>query len=283
MARDNRRRGSDDSDDNFELGDASVAAESELRRPSKHTRVRTSATPWLLLVLTLAAAGAGVAFFVLPQHEALQASEAALSDARKLLVASEEKSAATERHLNELMDKSNTLQRTVEEQAAVLRELESTRNELETKLKDEIARGDVLVKQVNGELVVDLADQILFPSGESDLNDQGQQVLKVVGETLVKAQGKIIQVGGHTDNLPISDKLKKQYPSNWELATQRALNVVHFLQDQAGLPGERLAIAGFGEYRPLLPNTSKEGRKKNRRIELVLLPVLNGPSSQPSK
>src|SRR5262249_24083127 len=135
----------------------------------------------------------------------------------------------------------------------------------------EIAQGDVIIKQYKGELVVDLVDQILFASGESELGDKGKAVLKQVGETLLKVPDKVLQIGGHTDNQPISGKLKDKWVSNWELSSARALNVVHYLEDEVNIPGERLVAAGFSEFRPIGKNASKDGRKRNRRIEVVLL------------
>ena len=83
----------------------------------------------------------------------------------------------------------------------------------------------------------------------------------------------MLQVAGNTDNLPITGKLKDKFPSNWELSTQRATNVVRFLQDECKIPGTRLAAVGYGEFRPTAKNTTKEGRKKNRRIEVKLVPI----------
>jgi chemotaxis protein MotB len=255
-------------DEVFEVGDASIINSSGAHRPPPQ---KPSPMPWLLWVFTLLGAGAFFYFVHMP----LEASEAdALSNAAKLdkeLSAVKSQLALVQVDLNNLRDKSASQEKTLEDQASQLKELTGTRDELELKLKEEISRGDVLVKQVKGELVVDLADQILFPSGAADMNDKGKEVLRRVGEAMFKATGKVIQVGGHTDNTPISEKLKKEFPSNWELATTRALNVVHFLEDEVKVPGERLVVSGFGQYRPIAKNNSKDGRKKNRRIEVILL------------
>ncbi|MCC6811964.1 MAG: flagellar motor protein MotB [Deltaproteobacteria bacterium] len=255
------------SDEVFEVGDSAII-DSSTRRPVAQP---PSKLPWLLAVLLAAGAAAGFWFFVVPLQDALTLATQRAEAAEKSLEAAKTKLAVVEGELNELRERSSSMEKTLDEQAAQLKELTGTKDELESKLKDEIARGDVLVKQVKGQLVVDLADQILFPSGAADLNDKGKEVLRRVGETMFKASGKVIQVGGHTDNQPISDKLKAQFPSNWELATSRAMNVVHFLEDEVKVPGERLVVTGFGQFRPSAKNTTKEGRKKNRRIEVVLL------------
>jgi chemotaxis protein MotB len=79
----------------------------------------------------------------------------------------------------------------------------------------------------------------------------------------------IIIVEGHTDNIPIRGK---KYESNWELSAIRAENVVRYLVHKEGFPPELFAVAGYGEFRPVADNNTESGRKKNRRIELVILP-----------
>jgi len=85
---------------------------------------------------------------------------------------------------------------------------------------------------------------------------------------------KQIQVSGHTDRLPISEKLAPQFPSNWELSTARAINVVRFLSEKANVPPQRLVASGYGEYHPIANNKTAAGRAKNRRIEILLTPSL---------
>lgn len=272
MSEDRTRRVEQPKDDEvFEVGDASIINSSAERRlpPPK----KGSPLGWILFLLAAVGAGAFYYLQVMPLQEAyeVQTGRTKLLEDELSTTKTKLQDASTE--IASLKNKSESQEKTLEEQAAQLKELTGTKNELEAKLKDEIARGDVLVKSVKGELVVDLADQILFPSGAAEMNDKGKEVLRRVGETMFKAGGNVIQVGGHTDNQPISDKLKTQFPSNWELATTRALNVVHFLEDDVKVPGERLVVAGFGQYRPTAKNTSKEGRKKNRRIEVILLPL----------
>ena len=76
----------------------------------------------------------------------------------------------------------------------------------------------------------------------------------------------MLRVDGHTDRIPIRNA---QFPSNWELSTARALSVTRFLIDQ-GIPADRLAAAGFGEFQPLDPGQDEASRRRNRRIELKL-------------
>jgi len=127
------------------------------------------------------------------------------------------------------------------------------------------------VQRIRDQLRVDVVDELLFDSGETDLRPAGQAVLAKVGTILQKAEGRTIEVQGHTDNVPIVGALAKRYPSNWELSAARAVNVARFLQ-QSGVEPQRLSAAAHSEYRPRVANDSDDGRRKNRRIEILLGP-----------
>ena len=80
-----------------------------------------------------------------------------------------------------------------------------------------------------------------------------------------------IRVEGHTDNVPIGPNLKSEYPTNWELASARAVNVVRFLQEKAGIDPRRLSAVAFAQYRPVASNKTEAGKQRNRRVEIVLV------------
>lgn len=156
---------------------------------------------------------------------------------------------------------------------ARLAQMKNTYDQLVGKLESEIERGEVTISELQGKLTVNMVERILFDSGKAEIKPQGLEVLRRVGNILNESQDKVVQVEGHTDNVGISSRLKEKFPSNWELSTARAANVVHFLQDQVGIPGERLAVTGYGPYRPLAENDTPEGREQNRRIQIVLVPL----------
>jgi chemotaxis protein MotB len=249
-------------------------------------RSRLKYLPWILVLLLL---GAGVGIFVVmirPLREELKVSQENLWAAGKDAQDCEEKQVLVESENQELRKYIQTLevdnkelQKTydwladeVKRKAEALEALKRTQADLNKKLEREVRRGEILIKEIRGNLVVDVTDRILFDSGEAELNEQGKEVLKKVGETLKEASDKIIQVGGHTDSLPISDRLKDEFPSNWELSTARATQVVRFLAESARIPGDRLVASGFAQFRPVASNATKRGRRLNRRIEIVLLP-----------
>jgi chemotaxis protein MotB len=89
---------------------------------------------------------------------------------------------------------------------------------------------------------------------------------------LKKAEGRQIEVQGHTDNVPIAGALAKKFPTNWELSAARATNVARLLHDEAKIDPKRLTATAFSEFAPRAPNDTPEGRRKNRRIEILLGP-----------
>jgi len=173
----------------------------------------------------------------------------------------------------EKRDLENQLEREKIAREARLAQMKNTYDQLVGKLENEIQRGEVTISELQGRLTVNMVERILFDSGRAEVKPEGLDVLRRVGNILNEAQDKVVQVEGHTDSVPISGRLVDRFPSNWELSTARAANVVHFLQDQVGIPGERLAVTGYGPYRPIADNDSPEGREQNRRIQIVLVPA----------
>jgi chemotaxis protein MotB len=150
--------------------------------------------------------------------------------------------------------------------------LKGTYETLMADMKEEIDQGQIKITQLADRLSVSMVDKILFPSGEAEITPEGLKVLDRVGNVLKNAEGKIIRVEGHTDNVPIHPNLQKKFPTNWELSTARAANVVRFLQEKVGIKGTRLQVIGMSEYSPVTSNETATGRSQNRRIEITLLP-----------
>jgi chemotaxis protein MotB len=152
-----------------------------------------------------------------------------------------------------------------------VKELSSTYEQLVDKMKGEIAKGQVTISELKGRLTVNMVDAILFDSGRAEIKPDGLVVLGKVIEILKSVDDKAIRIEGHTDAIPISGSLTQRYPTNWELSAARAINVARYLQKQAINPAH-LSAAGFGEFKPVADNATIEGRAKNRRIEIVLVP-----------
>lgn len=115
-------------------------------------------------------------------------------------------------------------------------------------------------------LVIRFQDSVLFEKGKADLLTQSVKVLeRLYG--IFKDMDNYIRIEGHTDNLPIHTE---RFPSNWELSTSRATNVLRFLFEK-GLPGERLSAVGYGEYHPIVNNDNEDNRRRNRRVDIVII------------
>jgi len=138
-------------------------------------------------------------------------------------------------------------------------------------LKKEIDAGNVKISQMNDQLSVQIVSKILFPSGSDKVTGEGKSVLKKVSQTLKDVVQNKIRVEGHTDNVPIGPGLANKFPSNWELSTARATQVVRYLSQEKVDPKNLLAV-GMAEYTPIASNDSPDGRQKNRRIEIILTP-----------
>jgi len=139
------------------------------------------------------------------------------------------------------------------------------------KFKALVSSGKLKIRIVRGRMVVEMASEILFPSGKSSLLEEGQAALAELAGVLMTISDREFQVGGHTDNVPINTG---KFKSNWELSTARAVTVVKFLQD-AGVDPKHLSAAGYSEYAPAASNDTEAGKAKNRRIEIVLMPNLD--------
>jgi chemotaxis protein MotB len=152
-----------------------------------------------------------------------------------------------------------------------VRKVSKTYEDLLSEMKGEIAQGQIAITELKGKLTVDVLDKILFDSGQTEIRPEGLLVLKRVVDILITVTDKVIRVEGHTDSIPISGALAKRYPTNWELSAARALNVTRYLEKE-GVDPTLLAAVAFGEYQPVADNDTPEGRAKNRRIAIILLP-----------
>ncbi len=155
-------------------------------------------------------------------------------------------------------------QAAAEQRAALFRQLA-------LKFHQMIDSGQLKVVLRNGRMVLQLANDVLFDSGRVDVKPSGKQALAQVAAVLKTIPERNFQVAGDTDDVPIQTP---RFPSNWELSTRRAVEVVHFLIAQ-GMRPQVLSAAGYGEFDPIASNDSPEGRAKNRRTEITLEPNIN--------
>src|ERR1039457_1788558 len=160
-----------------------------------------------------------------------------------------------------------------------MNELERAKAELEKRLQDEINDKQVKVEMQDKGLVITFVSEVLFDSGKAKLRkDSYSKLDKVAGVLNTTVADLNVGVEGHTDNQPIK---RSGWKSNWELSTAHALSVLHYLSEKS-VAEPRLAAIGYGEYKPVASNDTKEGRQANRRVEIVILPkteTKNGDAS----
>jgi chemotaxis protein MotB len=155
--------------------------------------------------------------------------------------------------------------------AEKLQELQGTYAGLVGDLEAEVAAGQIQIEQLREGIRLNLSEEILFGSGSATVGPDGERVLGRVAAQLHKAPYRV-EVQGHTDDVPIAGALAARYPTNWELAGARAARVVRILEADGVDPGSLSAIS-FGPFHPVADNDTPEGRARNRRIEIRLIPV----------
>ncbi|MFH1081203.1 MAG: OmpA family protein [Pseudomonadota bacterium] len=124
---------------------------------------------------------------------------------------------------------------------------------------------DLFIQKTEDGFKAVIPNPVLFASGDATLDEAVYPMLDGIVK-IAKHNDLAIQVDGHTDNVPIETG---KFPSNWELSTMRAVNILRYLQWNGGIPSTRLVAIGFAQYRPVADNATPEGRRKNRRIEII--------------
>lgn len=183
-----------------------------------------------------------------------------------------EKKAQLSQEMEELQVSLEESQSTIEKQTQVIRDLHATRIKIENSLKEQIEDKEIKLEEIEGKLKVTLVDKILFDTGKVKIAKRGKEVLLELADTLRENKDQNIVVEGHTDDVPIGLVLIEKYPTNWELSAARAVGVVRFLQEKGWLEPERLSAVGYSYYKPVASNDTAEGRRQNRRIEIILVP-----------
>ncbi len=245
---------------------------------------------WVVVsVMGLSAIGCG------PSEEEYQAKLTRIQDLEAQLGQANERNTSLEASLKDLGDRNaqltgkltaagaekGSLSASLAEKDRALEELRQREKQAQARLatfrqmlerfRSMIDSGKLRVRVVRGRMVVELAENILFDSGKADLKREGQEALTQVAGVLASIPDRDFQITGHTDNIPIKST---RFPSNWELSTARAVEVTRFLGEK-GVDQGRLSAAGYADTQPVASNTEAEGRKQNRRIEIVLMPNLD--------
>ena len=160
----------------------------------------------------------------------------------------------------------------IEQLSNELDELSQAKKLLEDRLGQEISDKQIKLQMMEKGLVITVVGDLIFDSGKAKIKSEAYPLLdKVTAVLKDNMSGFNIGIEGYTDNVPIKHSAWK---SNWELSSARSLSVLHFMVKEKGIEPQRLSAIGFGEYRPVASNETREGRKLNRRVEIVIQPKI---------
>ena len=146
-------------------------------------------------------------------------------------------------------------------------QLSNLNTKVEQYIQDQGLEDDVETKITDKGLTVRFTGKVLFGLGEAEIKEDAKDILNNMAE-FIKTVPNDVMVEGHTDDLPISNS---EFPSNWELSTARATNVIRYFIENDNLDPTRLSAAGYSKYKPIVPNENWENRMKNRRVDIVIL------------
>ncbi|MEH8264693.1 flagellar motor protein MotB [Aeromonas veronii] len=151
---------------------------------------------------------------------------------------------------------------------------------LAEQMKDQIQDGAIEIEALGQQIIIRIREKASFPAGSAFLQPQFWPVIRKVATLLKDVPGEIT-ISGHTDNVATEDEL---FQSNWELSSQRAVAVAHQMLKVPGFDQGRLVVQGMADSQPLVPNTTPENRRMNRRVEIAIMqgkPTVSAPISVP--
>lgn len=187
------------------------------------------------------------------------------------VVAAEEQKAQLQQEVATLKENLVSSMSMIEDLQAEASQTTALKSNLEDTMRAELQSKDVTIEELKGKLTVNILNRILFDLGKAELKPEGKRVLKDVAIELEKFSNRQIYVAGHTDDIPFTSR-SGRFRSNWELSAGRAVAAVEFLVNEAGVDPKRLAAVGFSQFHPIASNATGEGKAKNRRIALVIMP-----------
>jgi chemotaxis protein MotB len=150
-----------------------------------------------------------------------------------------------------------------------LEELKEVQEKMDAYIKDSHLKKNLKTSLTEEGLLLTIRDNVLFDSGIAMVRESDEKIAKEISDLLVMDPPRNIIISGHTDNVPISNA---DFESNWELSVMRAVNFMKLLQDNEKLNPEWFSAKGFGEFKPVSPNDTDNGREKNRRVEILIMP-----------
>lgn len=274
-----KRRNPHDADQEPSFDGPDAPADHPAVQPSYHRPVRhrgNAVVAWGFVVILVCALGFVALLFIEPLKQQLHATQTLLADANRSVTTLQQQVSALEAARGDLEQQRDGLAHQVQTREHHAAQLQAATQQIHDIFSTDIDRGNILVRQRESDLVIDIAAELLFEDGEAHLSEGGKLILRKAAAALGRAPGRDVEVGGHTDTQPLSAKLTRTYASNWELSCARAAEVAAFLQSSGGIAPEHLIAAGYAGTRPLADNTHAPGRRRNQRVALSLRPVSSG-------
>jgi chemotaxis protein MotB len=182
----------------------------------------------------------------------------------------------TQQHLRTLMgqaeEESALRQAKKEQEAQLSARLQGVHDQFVEHLQDEIQNHTLSVQQNGDHVLVRMAGGAVFAQGMASVQPKGRMMLRKISRILQNHPDYEVHVEGHSDNLPLNAAMRQRWGTNWGLSAARAASVIHCLR-LLGVPPEHLAAKGYGAFRPLVNHDTPEGRRQNRRIDIIVQPV----------
>jgi len=230
----------------------------------KHSRLKRDCFVAALLAMTFLFSGCALFGTSVRQRK----SEAEVEQLKAQLSKIQQDQA---REIARLMEESRKAARkAIQKKTSESNDLLDAQQRLAESLKRELGDARAKLAMTERGLVLTFLDEIFFDSGKAVVKPDGMETLQKVAAVLKETVPDLsVAVEGHTDNEPI---LRSGWQSNWELSFARAMAVVRYFADQQGVPPKRLQAVAFGEYHPVASNETPQGRRQNRRVEVVILP-----------
>lgn len=228
---------------------------------------------WYIASFLSAIFVAVVIYFSLPDKKASEEAAQKATEAQQMAEDLQTELAKLKTELTQTQEQLSALQ---EEK----KEVAQAKSKLEQEMRSALESKDITISELQGKLEVNILDRVLFDTGKAEMKPEGAEVLMRIANILTNYPNRLIHIVGHTDNIPIRAGAGAKYPTNWELSTGRALAAVRYLVEKANVDPHRLAAVGYGEYHPIADNSTEEGRARNRRIALVVLPEVYSPDKE---
>ena len=199
--------------------------------------------------------------------EVLGKEQKQLEETNRQLAADIDQFSARAQQLKVDLEKQKSV---VQLQEKVIHLLDDTEKTIQSSLKEQMAAGEVEIVGMPDEIKLVLLDKILYEPGSLEVHEKGKQLLTTLADTIRNNPDQQLVVAGHTDSVPISKQLRSKFPTNWELSAARAAAVIRYLQFECDLDPNRISLRAYSHFRPAASNQTEEGRRLNRRIEIIV-------------